>query len=87
MSQHVTSREATPEDHPTFLRLFAELEVDDPPPPLDVWTKAIMPGVSILERAGATVGYGLSFPLGEVGYVFHVVVDPARGAASGSATT
>ncbi|HEY4117285.1 MAG TPA: GNAT family N-acetyltransferase [Byssovorax sp.] len=78
MNERVTSRAATPGDHATFLRLFAELEVDDPMPPLEAWTKTMMPGVSILERAGETVGYGLSFPLGEVGYVFHVVVDPAR---------
>ncbi|MBZ4415202.1 GNAT family N-acetyltransferase [Myxococcus sp. RHSTA-1-4] len=68
-------RPARPEDHADFTRLFAELGVDDPPPPQALWAAELMPLTVFVEGPGGVVGYAATDPMGELGYVGQLVVD------------
>jgi GNAT superfamily N-acetyltransferase len=77
-------RSAVPSDYATYLRLSPELGADDPVPSVASWTQEMCPGTLILEDQGAPIGYSWSRSLGDIGYVFHVVVDPKhRGQGAG----
>ncbi len=70
-------RPGRPEDHACFTRLFAELGVDDPPPPPAVWEAELMPLTVFAEGPGGVVAYGATDVMGELGYVGQLVVDPS----------
>ncbi len=72
-----TLRRAFPEDHPVYARLFRELEVPDPVPPLDVWWARQGPQTIVAEVRREVVGYLWYELLGGVLYVRNVVSDPA----------
>jgi len=80
-------RPAVAADHATFLRLFAELAVPDPPPALARFVAVIAPCAFIAQGAnGQVLGYAYHEVLEVDGYVRHVVVDPdARGMGVGRA--
>ncbi|WP_241758702.1 GNAT family N-acetyltransferase [Pyxidicoccus parkwayensis] len=70
-------RPARPEDYALFVRLFAELGVDDPPPPASVWEVESLPLTVIAEGPEGVAGYAATEPLGELGYVGQLVVAPS----------
>lgn len=80
------ARGARPDDYDTFVRLFAELATGDPIPERARWEAAMAPGIRFFHEgggedgseAGAIVAYSFHQVLDEVGYVRHVVVDPAQ---------
>jgi GNAT superfamily N-acetyltransferase len=74
----VRARPATAADYEQFLRLLPELGVDDPAPPPDRWASTMAPHTLLFEEQGQVVAYALTQALNEVGYVKHVVVDPAH---------
>jgi GNAT superfamily N-acetyltransferase len=83
-SQGLRFRSFFAEDHSTFLRLFAELGVDDPPPDLDRFLGLAPSSFFAEDEAGAIVGYTHYELLETEGYVRHVVVAPgARGRGVG----
>jgi len=65
------------EDHETFARLFSELGVDDPPPPLTVWAGELAPRSLILEGPSGVMAYMVTEAMGELGYVGQLVVAPS----------
>ncbi|MCP3144226.1 GNAT family N-acetyltransferase [Pyxidicoccus xibeiensis] len=67
------------------MRLFAELGVEDPPPPEAVWAAELAPMTVFAEGPeGQVVAYAAADPMGELGYVGQLVVDPrARGQGLG----
>lgn len=77
-------RAGRPEDHAVFARLFLELGVEDPPPPLPLWATEMAPLSVFAEGPGGVVAYAVSEPMGELGYVGQLVVDAsARGQGLG----
>lgn len=74
----LTSRKAVPADYDVFARLVVELATGDPVPEAARWQAMLMPGTLFFEEAGQVVAYAWATPLDEVGYVRHVVVDPAH---------
>jgi GNAT superfamily N-acetyltransferase len=78
MDPRFSARPAVPADYDTYTRLFPELGVDDPIPGRERWEAELLPGTLILEEDGAPIAYALVKLFGERGYVFNVVVDPAR---------
>ena len=81
-----TTRMATVADHPSFVRLFAELHVPDPVPGAEAFAAEMLPRVLLLCEDGATVGYASWRLYGPTAHVVHVVVDPGwRGRGGGRA--
>jgi ribosomal protein S18 acetylase RimI-like enzyme len=90
-------RRARAADYPAFVRLFPELQVDDPVPSAAQWEAAIAPWTWLIEpepvggAAGvdgpdSVVGYCYCQEYEDTGYVRHVVVAPeARRAGVGRA--
>lgn len=77
-------RRASAGDYETFTRLFEEMATGDLPPSREAWDATIARTTLLLEEAGATIAYGYVRPLGDLGHVVHVVVDPAaRGRGAG----
>lgn len=74
----IVPRQAVPSDHDRFVALFAELATGDPVPDAARWQETMMPGTLFFEDGGEVVGYAWATPLSDVGYVRHVVVDPAH---------
>jgi len=68
-------RPARTEDYAAFARLFLELGVSDPPPPLEVWAAELMPLTLVQEGPDGPVAYTVVDVLGELGYVVQLVVD------------
>ena len=74
-----TTRAATPGDYNRFLAFFAELGLrDDPVPDRAKWEAEWLPFTFFLEQEGTPVGYAVVHVLGGLGYVFHLVTDPAH---------
>jgi len=71
-------RPAQLSDHGQFVRLFAELELDDPVPEPDRWAREMMPHIVLLEAGEGCVGYAMFNGAGDVGHIYHLVVDPQR---------
>lgn len=66
------------EDHADFARLFGELGVEDPPPPLDVWVSDLVKRAFFLDGPEGVAAYALVDVLGETGYVVNLVVAPGE---------
>ena len=80
------ARPATPDDYPTYARLFPELGTGDPVPAAATWTAELRPTTRIYELAGLPVAYSYHERMRELAYVRNVVVDPAhRGRGLGRA--
>jgi GNAT superfamily N-acetyltransferase len=79
-------RDATPADHPAFVRLFPELGVDDPILDQDRFTREIVPTAVVAIRDDETVGYAYFRVLGDTAHVVHVITAPnARRSGVGTA--
>jgi len=72
-----TTRPAIEADYSTFLRLFPELQVEDPVPTLDAFRDRMVSRTLVLERANEPAGYAYYLVYGTTLHVGHVVVDPA----------
>jgi GNAT superfamily N-acetyltransferase len=70
-------RDAIPDDYDAYVRLFAELGVDDPIPSRERFAGDLLPRVLIAEDAGDVVGYSLIEQMADNGYIRNVVSDPA----------
>ncbi len=69
-----TIRDARPDDYPTFVELFAELGVPEPPPPREEFVSRILQSVFfVCDDAERSIGYGLGSVVGENWHVGHVV--------------
>jgi len=66
------------EDHADFVRLFGELGVEDPPPPLDVWVSDLVKRAFFLDGPEGVAAYAVVDVLGETGYVVNLVVAPGQ---------
>lgn len=71
-------RPATAADYPDYARLFVELATGDPVATAEVFARDIAPQTWLFEQDGALAGYLWFQRLAGVGYIRHVVVDPAR---------
>ncbi|MFY0525730.1 GNAT family N-acetyltransferase [Archangium gephyra] len=71
-------RPARVEDHADFARLFGELGVEDPPPPLDVWVSDLVKRAFFLEGPEGVAAYAVVDVLEETGYVVNLVVAPGQ---------
>ncbi len=71
-------RPALPADYPHFARLFRELGAEDPVPSESVWNAVLGPQIIFLEDHTRAIGYGFFETFQSVGYVRHLVVDPAH---------
>jgi len=70
-------RSALDTDYPAFVRLFPELQVDDPVPRLETWTAGYVPSTLVAARGEEVIGYCYFQELMETGYVRNIVVAPA----------
>jgi GNAT superfamily N-acetyltransferase len=85
-TQDFIVRRATPEDYPSFARLFPELLVDDPVPGPETWASTFVPSTWVAARDAVVIGYCYCQKYTTSGYVRHVVVAPhARKAGVGRA--
>ncbi len=66
------------EHHSDVARLFPELGVDDPVPEAARWWNEMAPDTLFIEDVGRVVAYGYAQAPSTLGYVRHVIVDPAR---------
>jgi ribosomal protein S18 acetylase RimI-like enzyme len=74
---HVLVREARRADHPSFVRLFPELAVDDPILDEDEFARTLVPTTLLAEAPdGAVLGYVYFQLVKDVAYVRHVVTAP-----------
>jgi len=72
-------RDATPDDHAIYLRLFPRLAVDDPPLDRARFVSDLLPSVWIaVGDAGDTLAYVYAQLLEDTCYVRHLVVDAAH---------
>ena len=71
-------RSARPSDYAAFVRLFPELEVDDPPMAEATFVQSLMPDTLVAEAPeGAIVGYVYFQIMKDLAYVRHIVTAPA----------
>lgn len=81
-----TARAGRPDDYPLFVRLVAELDIEDPLPTPDQFAARMLPRLLVLEDGESATGYAWWQPFGATAHVTHVVVDPAsRGRGAGRA--
>jgi len=73
----ISIRPAAIADYHHFVRLFAELGVDDPVPTESHWKAIQLPKIIFVEYDNTPVGYGFAEAFKGIGYVRQVVVDPA----------
>ncbi len=79
-------RPATENDYPAYVRLFAELGIDDPIPSRERFAAELAPLIQVYEHHGEVTGYVSYYKLAVNGYVSNLVVAPAaRGAGIGAA--
>jgi GNAT superfamily N-acetyltransferase len=71
------ARPARPDDHDAFLGFWAELGLDQPAPPREVWAQNLCPNTIFLDDDGTLAAYNLCFAFGARGDVRQVVVAPA----------
>ena len=71
-------RDATPADHSDYVRLFAELGVDDRVASLERFVAELMARTIVATDDGRIVGYALCEVLAEVGYIRNIVSAPAH---------
>lgn len=72
----LTVEPARVEDYESFVRLFAELAVPEPPPPLERFTSTIAPDTVMVRVDGTVAGYAWSRTRGDALHVVHVVTAP-----------
>ncbi len=65
------------EDYPVFARLFRELGVAEPPPPLEVWAAEMLPLSLFHDGPQGPQAYAVTDVMGEMGFVGQLVVDAA----------
>lgn len=78
MNATVRAVPARREHHAELARLFPELGVDDPVPELERWWAEMASDALFLEAEGKALAYGWAQAPSSLGYVRHVIVDPAR---------
>jgi len=66
------------EDYADFARLFGELGLEEPPPPLALWEADMAHRSFFVEGPAGPVAYALTDVLGETGYVVNLVVAPGE---------
>lgn len=66
------------EDHADFIRLYAELGVEDPPPTLDMWVSELVHRSFFVEGPEGVRAYALVNVLGDTGHVANLVVAPEQ---------
>ncbi len=66
------------EDHADFVRLFGELGLEDPPPPLDVWASGLMKHAYFVDGPEGPRALGIIDVMGDTGHVSTVVVAPGQ---------
>ena len=71
-------RPARAEDHPHFVRLFAELGIEDPPPSTELWEAGLMGRSFFADGPGRPMAYATIDVLGQTGYVVNLVVEPEQ---------
>lgn len=71
-------RPATADDYPAFARLFPELATGDPIPAPRIWENEIAPHTVLMEADDSIAGYIYFQILDGLGYIRHVIVDPAH---------
>jgi ribosomal protein S18 acetylase RimI-like enzyme len=79
-------RPARPEDHAEFVRMFAALGVEDPPPSMDAWVKELVDKSVFVDGPSGPLAYAVVDVVGggDIGYVVQLVVDAhARGRGLG----
>lgn len=82
----LTAHAAVAADYEHYVRLFAELGVQDPVLERARWELLSMPGTVFVRAGDQVVAYGYFQALDRVGYIRHVAVDAARrGAGVGHA--
>jgi len=71
-------------DYDDYVRLFAQLQIDDPIPARETWARELAPHAIFLSRGGRNVAYAVALPFGSEAHLLHVVVDqPERGRGVG----
>jgi len=70
-------RAARPEDYDAFIPFWAQLGLEQGPPPRERWVEHLAPSTIFLEEGGRLAAYNLSFAFGARGDVRQVVVDRA----------
>lgn len=65
-------------DYAAYVRLLAQLHIDDPVPSPEQYAAEVMPRTVMAVEQGAVVGYALFDVLEDIGYVRNLVSDPAR---------
>ncbi len=78
MNAEILPRPAVVTDYASFARLFPELDVGDPVPPVETWEREILPHTSVIERGGEVVAYCYAPALHGTGHVRHLVVAPSE---------
>ncbi len=66
------------EDHADFVRLFGELGLEEPPPPLDVWASGMVKHSYFVDGPEGPRALGLIDVMGDTGHVSTVVVAPGQ---------
>jgi ribosomal protein S18 acetylase RimI-like enzyme len=66
------------EDYADFARLFGELGVEEPPPPVTLWEADMVHRSFFVEGPAGPCAYALTDVLGETGYVVNLVVAPGE---------
>lgn len=73
----VVIRAAQADDHAAYVRLFAELGVDDPPAAAERFVSEQIPRMVVADRGGGeVVGYGLYEVLSTSGYIRNIATAP-----------
>lgn len=80
----LSARVGTIADYDEYVRLFAQLQIDDPIPSPDDWARDLAPHAIFLAQGDRTVAYAVAQPFGDEAHLLHVVVDgPMRGRGVG----
>jgi len=80
------ARPGGPDDYGLFVRLVAELHIEDPVPSAERWAERMLPQLLVLESEGASIGYAHFQVHGQTAHLVHIVVDPvAQGRGAGRA--
>jgi ribosomal protein S18 acetylase RimI-like enzyme len=66
------------EDHADFTRLFGELGLEDPPPPLDMWVSGLVKHSYFVDGPEGPRAYALIDVMGDTGHVSSLVVAPGQ---------
>lgn len=73
----LTAHRGSAADYDDFVRLHAELEVEDPVPDRAAWVKELAPHALFLSRRGRNLAYAIAQSWGQEAHLSQVAVDPA----------